>query len=65
MHLNNETLATYYTFMGDNKKAVDCIEAAYNKKEFSWLIYLNVSPVWDSLHKESAFQDIVSRLQLK
>ena len=64
-NLNNETLATYYVFMMDNTKALQCIKDAYNKKEFSWLIYLNVSPVWNSLHKETAFQNIVLKMGLK
>ncbi|MEP6466934.1 MAG: adenylate/guanylate cyclase domain-containing protein [Parafilimonas sp.] len=60
--LDNESLATYYTFMGENSKALNCIEDAYNKKEFRWLKYLNVSPVWDALHKEPSFHAVLLKL---
>ena len=63
--LDNETLATYYVFMRENKKALDCIQQAYNKKEFNWLIYLNVAPKWNALHKEAVFHNIVLHMQLK
>lgn len=60
--LNNEGLAVYYTFMEQNQKALDCIEDAYNKKEFSWLKYLYVSPMWDALRKEPRFNRILLNL---
>lgn len=62
---DNSTLAVYYVFSGDNKKALDVIQNAYNKKEFGWLIYLNVSPLWDSLHNEPVFENIVTQMGLK
>jgi class 3 adenylate cyclase/TolB-like protein/Tfp pilus assembly protein PilF len=60
--IDNETLATYYTYMEQNQKALDCIENAYNENEFSWLKYLNVSPTWDALRKELRFRNILLKL---
>ncbi len=62
--LDNETAATYYAFMNDKQRALKRIQDAYNNKEFGWLIYLNVSPTWDVLHKEKEFQDVISKLGL-
>ncbi len=63
--LDNETFATYYVFLGQNEKALNHIEDAYNKKEFSWLKYLNVSPAWDALRKETRFKNILLKLGFK
>jgi tetratricopeptide (TPR) repeat protein len=63
--LDNETIATYYVFLGEKQKALMCIENAYNKKEFSWLKYLNVSPTWDALRKEARFKTVIVKLGFK
>ena len=63
--LDNGTLAAYYVFLGQNQKALDYIEDAYSKKEFSWLKYLNVSPTWDALRKEGRFNNMLAKLGFK
>jgi len=60
--LDDETLATYYVFLGQNQKALDCLEDAYSRKEFSWLKFLNVAPMWDPLRKEPQFQNLLLKL---
>jgi len=60
--LDDETLATYYVLLGQNQKALDRLEDAYSKKEFSWLKFLNVAPMWDPLRKEPQFQNLLLKL---
>lgn len=60
--LTNEQMATYYVFLGNADKALTCMENAFNKKEFSWLKFLNVSPTWDPLRKEPRFNNLLLKI---
>jgi adenylate cyclase len=61
---DTETCALFYVFMRQNDKAVACIKQAYDEKDFSWLLYLNVAPVWDPLHSEPIFRNIIANMGL-
>lgn len=58
-------LALLCMFMHEKEKALSFIEKAYNNKEFSSLIYLNVDPGFDALHEEPAFREIIYKLGLQ
>jgi hypothetical protein len=63
--VDNEILATYYVFLGQNEKALTSLEEAYNQREFSWLKFLNVWPTWDPLRKEPRFHALLVRMGFK
>ena len=49
--------------LGDKEKALQFLQAAYD--EHSWLIWLGVDPIFDSLRKEQAFHSLLRKMNLE
>jgi tetratricopeptide (TPR) repeat protein len=56
-------LATLYIGLGDNQRALDWVERAYDERR-GWMAYLNVHPIVDSLRGEERFQSLVKKMGL-
>jgi serine/threonine protein kinase/tetratricopeptide (TPR) repeat protein len=56
-------LATLYIGLGDNQRALDWMERAYDERR-GWMAYLNVHPIVDSLRGEPRFQSLVRKMGL-
>ena len=54
-------IATLYTFAGENDRALDWLEIAYQERMQN-LVYLNVYPKWDPLRDDPRFQALLSRM---
>jgi tetratricopeptide (TPR) repeat protein len=55
----NPTLAAWiYANLGENEKALDWLEKAYEKRD-ARLVQLNIDPKWDRLRGEPRFQKLV------
>ncbi len=55
--------AAAYATLGDKEKALRFLQTAYD--EHSWLIWLNVDPIFDSLKKEQAFHSLLRKMNLE
>ena len=53
--------AAVYTALGEHDQALDWLETAYEGRS-SWLVQLKVSPWFDPLRAEPAFQDLLRRM---
>jgi serine/threonine-protein kinase len=56
-------LATLNVALGNNEKALDWMDKAYEERR-GWLAYLNVHPVVDPLRDEPRFKEMVDRMKL-
>ncbi len=56
-------IATLYIALGDQDQAFAWLEKAYEARRVS-LLYLKVSPRWDSLRADPRFADLVRRIGL-
>ena len=56
-------LATLYISLGDNQRALDWAEHAYDERR-GWMAYLNVHPIMDPLRGEPRFQALVKKMGL-
>jgi DNA-binding winged helix-turn-helix (wHTH) protein/tetratricopeptide (TPR) repeat protein len=56
-------LAELYARVGENARALDWLERAYEKRDMS-LVLLSVDPKWKSLRSEPRFRDLLHRLRL-
>jgi tetratricopeptide (TPR) repeat protein len=56
-------LALLYTSLGRKQDAIEQLNKAYEERA-GWIIYLKVEPMFDSLHAERGFSDLVRRLNL-
>ena len=56
-------LATLYIALGDNDRAIDWAEKAYNERR-GWMAYLNVHPILDPLRSEPRFKVLVRKMGL-
>ena len=56
-------VATLYVALGDNEKAIDWAERAYDQRR-GWMAYLNVHPILDPLRGESRFRALVRKMGL-
>ena len=56
-------LAILYTGLGDNDKAIEQLNRAYDERA-GWIIALKVEPFFDSLRSDPRFEDLVRRLRL-
>ena len=57
------TLATRYTFLGENAKALDTLDEAYAGRSIM-LPLLKTEPAFAALHAEPRFQDLARKLAL-
>ena len=56
-------IAVVYVGLGEHVRAMDWLEKAYQER-FSWLIWLQVEPMFDSLRSDRQFLDLVRRVGL-
>jgi len=56
-------LAGIHIGMGENDRALECLERAYEEKSH-WLIYLHIDPSMDTLRDDARFQDLLRRVGL-
>jgi tetratricopeptide (TPR) repeat protein len=56
-------LATIYTGLGQKDQAFQQLEKAYEER-FYRLIFLGVDPIFDSLHRDPRFQELLRRVRL-
>jgi tetratricopeptide (TPR) repeat protein len=56
--------AYVYAPMGDNDRAFEYLEKAYQRRE-NLVIYLKVDPRFDSLHSDPRFDALIKRLRLQ
>jgi serine/threonine protein kinase/Flp pilus assembly protein TadD len=54
-------LALLYTSLGQKQEAIQQLNKAYEERS-GWTIYVRVEPMFDSLHAERGFSDLVRRL---
>ena len=57
------SIAMIYTGLGDKDQALACLEKAYDDRS-SYMVYLKVEPVFDSLHSDPRFVDLIRRVGL-
>ena len=55
-------LATVYIGLGNNERALDWSEVAYEERR-GWLAYFTVNPLLDPLREEPRFKALVARLR--
>ena len=58
-----ESLASAYAAVGDADGAMAFLEKAYDERNFG-LVFLNVSPPYEGLKKDSRFRDLLRRIGL-
>jgi tetratricopeptide (TPR) repeat protein len=56
-------LATAYAALGDNDRAMDYLERAFNERSY-YVVWLNVDPIFDRLRSDARFQDLLRRVRL-
>jgi TolB-like protein/Flp pilus assembly protein TadD len=56
-------LAEIYAVLGNNDKAIFWLEEAYRQRH-DFIPWIRVNPNFNSLHKDSRYEDIVNRLKL-
>ncbi|MCA1625242.1 MAG: protein kinase, partial [Acidobacteria bacterium] len=56
-------IAMDYAMIGEKELALVWLEKAY-KERSSWLTEIGVDPVWDNLHNDTRFQDLLRRIGL-
>ncbi len=57
-------MATIYTRLGQNEKALDQLELALEKREGE-LVYINVNPKFDTLRSDPRFSAIIKKMGLE
>ena len=57
------TRARVYSFTGENEKALDNLERAYEKKEFL-SAFVKADPIFDNLRAEPRYQAILKNMGL-
>lgn len=57
------SLAQIYVSLGEADRAFECFERAYEERD-PWLLWNKVNPVFDSLHSDPRFQDLLARIGL-
>jgi len=63
-NLSSEYAAAIYVAMGENEKALQNLESAYNKRELG-LAKLKTDPYFQPLHGDSRFEDLLTRIGFK
>ncbi|MDQ3667199.1 MAG: protein kinase [Acidobacteriota bacterium] len=57
------SIAVIYTGLGEKDQALAWLEKAYDDRS-SYMVYLKVEPIFDSLHSEPRFKDLLRRVAL-
>lgn len=57
-------LARHYAITGENKKALDWLEAALEFRIPGLVVFIGIDPLWDSLREEPRFQEILTEMGL-
>ncbi len=63
-YVTPERIALLYLGLGQKEQALDWLQTAYEERA-SWLVFLNVDPIYDSLRSEPRFQDLLQRMRLR
>ena len=61
--LNPIEIANLHARLGERDKAFELLEKAYEERNTD-LVLLKVSPIWDNLHDDPRFQDLLRRIGL-
>jgi hypothetical protein len=56
-------MATQYTFLGQNAKALDALDRAYAERSIMMPL-LKTEPAFEALHGEARFQELARKLAL-
>ena len=56
-------IAVIYAGLGDKDQAVSWLQKAYDDRDSSWLVDLNVDPRFEPLHSDTRFVELVRRIQ--
>ena len=62
-YVSPHLMAIIYASLGDKDQAFAWLGQAVEKR-FPPLIYLNVNPIWDNLHSDPRFSDLLRRMNL-
>ena len=57
------SLAQIYLHLGETDRAIEYLERGYKERD-PWLLWNKVNPVFDSLHSDPRFQDLLARIGL-
>jgi tetratricopeptide (TPR) repeat protein len=57
------SLAQIYLHLGETDRAFEYLERGYEERD-PWLLWNKVNPVFDSLHSDPRFQDLLARIGL-
>lgn len=57
------SLAQIYLHLGETDRAIEYLERGYRERD-PWLLWNKVNPVFDSLHSDPRFQDLLARIGL-
>jgi len=58
LYISPYYIAAIYKGLGDKDQVFKWLEKAY-KEHDHWLIYLKIDPIWDNLHLDPRFQDLL------
>ena len=56
-------IASYYAVTGDNERAIDWLERAYETRDGT-LVWIRVHPRLDGLRGEARFRELLQRMRL-
>jgi tetratricopeptide (TPR) repeat protein len=59
-YVSQYQIAIIQTFLGEREKALDALEKAFEQRE-SWLVWMGVEPVFDSLRSNIRFVNLLER----
>ena len=61
---NPVVIAKFYCRLGDNEHALYWLERALTGQRVFWAAYIKVDPIYDPLHNDARFREVVNRLGL-
>ena len=59
----SETMAKYHIRLGDKRRAIQCLNEAFERREMA-LVLLGIDPIWKDLRSEPEFQALTRRMRL-
>lgn len=63
-YISPYSIAIVHTGLGEEQAAFHCLEKAFQERA-SWLAFLKVDPLWDSLRASGEFSDLMRRVGLE